>query len=210
MRHCKSMSLSLPLHIDSSHSGHRVYQEGHFVDVTIIDLESGLKKLISCSHSFVNPSLCCLGVLKPSRRLQFSSMCTLSSTGGVVPEADPILLKELVDQLRDMGKAVNTKPPIPARYRFFLFQQLNALIGQQDAKLLYPPPFRLQGRSAPQLNPPMCSFSTLFPLGINNSKKSSMLSILGHVLSKTVFDIMVSLFKGLLEYVNLPQDLTSV
>jgi hypothetical protein len=81
------------------------------------------------------------GAIKPGRRMQFAATCTLSASGGIVPEADSYILHTLREKLESQtdGTVNNMKPPIPARYRHHLFSQLTNAVPQQAAHVLYPP-----------------------------------------------------------------------
>lgn len=79
-----------------------------------------------------------LGYLKPSRRMRFAATCSLSSVGGIVPEADPNYLKILLDQLEaeKRNSTIIFKPPIPARYRYEVYQKLSRNASSDDLRFL--------------------------------------------------------------------------
>jgi hypothetical protein len=78
------------------------------------------------------------GYVKPSRRMRFAATCSLSSFGGIVPEADPLHLKTILEKL-EMEKRngpMTFKPPIPSRYRFEIFVKLSRGATADDIQFL--------------------------------------------------------------------------
>lgn len=102
---------------------------GYLSDVVIVDGKTGLNDLYS---------VIILGYVKPSRRMRFAATCSLSSIGGVVPEADPIHLKILLDRLEaeKRNSALALKPPLPARYRFEIYLKLSRNASGDDIRFL--------------------------------------------------------------------------
>jgi hypothetical protein len=98
-------------HMNSSHGG-------NLADVVIVDARSGY--------------------VKPSRRMRFAATCCLSSHAGIVPEADPIYLKTILDKLETERRngPMTFKPPLPARYRFEIFLKLFRIASSDDAQFL--------------------------------------------------------------------------
>ncbi len=80
-----------------------------------------------------------VGRVVPSRRMQFAATCTLSPSGGVIPEADPIYLKTLLEKL-DMEKersgTITFKPPLPARYRHEVYLKLLRIMHSDEFPFL--------------------------------------------------------------------------
>jgi hypothetical protein len=91
---------------------------GNLADVVIVDARSGY--------------------VKPSRRMRFAATCCLSSHAGIVPEADPIYLKTILDKLETERRngPMTFKPPLPARYRFEIFLKLFRIASSDDAQFL--------------------------------------------------------------------------
>lgn len=98
-------------HMSSSHGG-------SLADVVIVDARSGY--------------------VKPSRRMRFAATCCLSSHAGIVPEADPIYLKSILEKLETERRngPMTFKPPLPARYRFEIYLKLLRAASSEDAQFL--------------------------------------------------------------------------
>lgn len=84
-----------------------------------------------------------LGQVIPGRKLYFTAACILSGQFGIAPEADPILLKQLVESLQTINPVMGSptlKPTLPARYRIPIFLRLRASLNSSEICALYPPP----------------------------------------------------------------------
>lgn len=78
-------------------------------------------------------------MIKPSRRMRFAATCTLSISGGIVPESDPIQLKSILEKLeieKERSATISLKPPIPARYRYEIFIKLPRLVSSDELPFL--------------------------------------------------------------------------
>lgn len=71
--------------------------------------------------------------------MRFAATCTLSIVGGVVPEADPIQLKSILEKLeieKERSAIISLKPPLPARYRFEIYTKISRVISFDEYPFL--------------------------------------------------------------------------
>ena len=71
--------------------------------------------------------------------MRFAATCILSTSGGIVPEADPIQLKSILEKLdveRERSGTISLKPPLPARYRYELYNKLIRVISADELEFL--------------------------------------------------------------------------
>ncbi len=108
----------------------------NFSEITVVDLETGSRD--TCQISQIR-----VGRVIPGRRMQYVAACTLSGIYGIAPEADPALLRNLIDSLEAMpniNSSTNLKPALPARYRVPIYLRLKASLNPSESCALYPPP----------------------------------------------------------------------
>jgi hypothetical protein len=101
-------------------------------------MPSLVRKPFFGSLPYLNHSISHSGYVKPSRRMRFAAACSLSSFGGIVPEADPFHLKTIIEKLETEKRngTMTLKPAIPSRYRFEIFVKLSRGATADDIQFL--------------------------------------------------------------------------
>jgi hypothetical protein len=131
-------------------------------------------------------------VIKPGKRVAFAAACMMHEK--IAPELDPILLSDILHATSPSNESlfILQKPAIPVRYRINLYRKMYSVL--HSVPLTTP---QLIARNTDMINSNLILTNIEISNKTTSTRDYQVIADMNSILVKDVFDVMVSLFKGL-------------